>query len=83
MELKSKGIEFPMTDLDHMAPIHTPARVSVPLFDLYIVEIHKFCFYDVHVVLGDRLRLSLLPLRLDNQLTTHNDPQSPFSRHSQ
>ena len=27
MELKSKGIEFPMTDLDHMAPIHTPARV--------------------------------------------------------
>ncbi|XP_041362666.1 target of Myb protein 1-like isoform X2 [Gigantopelta aegis] len=28
-ELKTKGIEFPMTDLDHMAPIHTPAR-SVP-----------------------------------------------------
>ena len=27
MELKSKGIEFPMTDLDGMAPIHTPARV--------------------------------------------------------
>ncbi|KAK7113820.1 TOM1-like protein 2 isoform X2 [Littorina saxatilis] len=25
-ELKSKGIEFPMTDLDNMAPIHTPAR---------------------------------------------------------
>ncbi|XP_071106501.1 target of Myb1 membrane trafficking protein-like isoform X3 [Haliotis cracherodii] len=28
-ELKSKGIEFPMTDLDHMAPIYTPARTSV------------------------------------------------------
>ena len=28
-ELKSKGIEFPMTDLDNMAPIHTPARVSI------------------------------------------------------
>ena len=27
-ELKSKGIEFPMTDLDHMAPIYTPARVG-------------------------------------------------------
>ena len=27
-DLKAKGIEFPMTDLDHMAPIHTPARVS-------------------------------------------------------
>ncbi|XP_069125320.1 TOM1-like protein 2 isoform X2 [Argopecten irradians] len=25
-DLKSKGIEFPMTDLDSMAPIHTPAR---------------------------------------------------------
>ena len=27
-ELKAKGVEFPMTDLDSMAPIHTPARVS-------------------------------------------------------
>lgn len=26
-ELKSKGIEFPMTDLDTMAPIVTPQRV--------------------------------------------------------
>lgn len=25
-ELKEKGCEFPMTDLDHIAPIHTPAR---------------------------------------------------------
>ncbi|XP_063445304.1 TOM1-like protein 2 isoform X2 [Mytilus trossulus] len=25
-DLKGKGIEFPMTDLDHMAPIHTPKR---------------------------------------------------------
>ena len=29
MELKSKGIEFPMTDLDAMAPIHTPQRSVV------------------------------------------------------
>ncbi|XP_067141566.1 TOM1-like protein 2 isoform X2 [Centruroides vittatus] len=28
-DLKQKGIEFPMTDLDAMAPIHTPQR-SVP-----------------------------------------------------
>ena len=28
-DLKKKGIEFPMTDLDKMAPIHTPARVSM------------------------------------------------------
>ena len=27
-DLKAKGIEFPMTDLDHMAPIYTPARVG-------------------------------------------------------
>ncbi|KAL3875580.1 hypothetical protein ACJMK2_033518 [Sinanodonta woodiana] len=26
-DLKAKGIEFPMTDLDHMVPIHTPARI--------------------------------------------------------
>lgn len=29
-ELKDKGMEFPMTDLDRVAPIHTPAR-STPL----------------------------------------------------
>lgn len=28
-DLKSKGIEFPMTDLDSLAPIHTPARVRI------------------------------------------------------
>ena len=28
-DLKQKGIEFPMTDLDTMAPIHTPQRVSI------------------------------------------------------
>ena len=27
LDLKGKGIEFPMTDLDNLAPIHTPARV--------------------------------------------------------
>jgi VHS domain len=27
-ELRQKGIEFPMTDLDTMAPIITPQRVS-------------------------------------------------------
>ncbi len=28
MDLKNKGIEFPPTDVDKMAPIHTPARVG-------------------------------------------------------
>ena len=27
-ELKEKGCEFPMTDLDNIPPIHTPARVT-------------------------------------------------------
>lgn len=27
-DLLAKGIEFPATDLDAMAPIHTPERVS-------------------------------------------------------
>lgn len=26
-ELKQKKVEFPMTDLDSMAPVHTPQRV--------------------------------------------------------
>lgn len=28
-ELRQKGIEFPMTNLDTMAPIHTPHKVSI------------------------------------------------------
>lgn len=31
-ELKNKGIEFPMTDMDTMAPIFTPQRVSLVNF---------------------------------------------------
>ncbi|KAG8234684.1 hypothetical protein J437_LFUL015163, partial [Ladona fulva] len=34
-DLRQKGVEFPMTDLDSMAPIHTPQR-SVPEPDILI-----------------------------------------------
>uniref|UniRef100_A0A8C7R7S5 Target of myb1 like 2 membrane trafficking protein n=1 Tax=Oncorhynchus mykiss TaxID=8022 RepID=A0A8C7R7S5_ONCMY len=30
-ELKRKGIDFPMSDLDVLSPIHTPQRVQLPL----------------------------------------------------
>jgi hypothetical protein len=30
-ELKRKGVEFPMADLDALSPIHTPQRVSFQL----------------------------------------------------
>jgi hypothetical protein len=30
-ELKRRGIEFPMADLDALSPIHTPQRVSFQL----------------------------------------------------
>lgn len=30
-ELKRKGVEFPMADLDALSPIHTPQRVSLQL----------------------------------------------------
>nr|CAD7453287.1 unnamed protein product [Timema tahoe] len=36
-DLKQKGIEFPMTDLDTMAPIHTPQR-SIPDTDHSVVQ---------------------------------------------
>lgn len=29
-DLRKRGLEFPMTDLDAMSPIHTPNRVSLP-----------------------------------------------------
>jgi len=47
-ELKEKGCEFPMTDLDNIPPIHTPARVT-----------HAHTYY----ALG-RLRCRFLELRL-------------------
>ncbi|KOB75636.1 TOM1-like protein 2, partial [Operophtera brumata] len=37
-ELKQKGVEFPMTDLDMMAPIFTPQRSSKLRADLSVVE---------------------------------------------
>lgn len=37
-DLKQKGIEFPMTDLDAMAPIHTPQRSVPPPKPLQQVE---------------------------------------------
>lgn len=39
-DLKLKGIEFPMTDLDTMAPIHTPQRVR----SLQIIYPYLFIF---------------------------------------
>ncbi len=41
-DLKKKGIEFPMADLDKMAPIHTPARVCGSWYQL--VEFAKAFF---------------------------------------
>lgn len=38
--LKTKGIQFPMTDLDAMAPIITPERVSL-LFNNLIIFTNK------------------------------------------
>jgi len=44
-DLKSKGIEFPMTDLDTLAPIHTPARVrnNIYLTSNSVVCMFKTC----------------------------------------
>lgn len=37
-DLKNKGIEFPPTDLDTMAPIHTPQRVINCLYLLILLS---------------------------------------------
>lgn len=36
-ELKEKGCEFPMTDLDNIPPIHTPARVTDAPIDCFLL----------------------------------------------
>jgi hypothetical protein len=42
-DLKQKGIEFPMTDLDTMAPIHTPQRVRNLEREYFGVNIYECC----------------------------------------
>lgn len=37
-DLLAKGIEFPATDLDSLAPIHTPQKViKLSIFDLNLI----------------------------------------------
>lgn len=36
MDLKQKGIEFPSSDAETMAPIHTPSRVIFSFLYMYI-----------------------------------------------
>lgn len=40
-ELKNKGVEFPMTDIDSLAPIYTPQRVS----KIYLILNFKFLIF--------------------------------------
>jgi len=40
-ELKDKGVEFPMTDLDTFAPIYTPAMVSGAFASLVVIRSAK------------------------------------------
>ena len=43
-QLKSEGVEFPPVDLDNMAPIETPDRVSGRLIWAFIL-IHTLPYY--------------------------------------
>lgn len=63
-DLKAKGIEFPMTDLDHLAPIYTPARVGQAchqqniyfhkyFFLLYIFSLHGALIFSAIQMLFD------------------------------
>lgn len=46
-ELRSKGIEFPPTDLDSLAPIYTPQRVSLRLLAHFIRRLNKILLQSV------------------------------------
>lgn len=41
MDLKQKGIEFPSSDAETMAPIHTPSRVIFSFF-IYVYKIKLY-----------------------------------------
>lgn len=46
-ELKVKGIQFPMTDLDAMAPIITPERVRLLKYNKYLSEYSGFIYIKI------------------------------------
>lgn len=48
-DLRKKGIEFPMTDLDMMAPIHTPRKVRICQFIILL------CFHYCRAVFDARM----------------------------
>lgn len=47
-ELKSKGIEFPVADLDAMAPIYTPQRV-IEIFSFDFIQIFLSLFKEFYL----------------------------------
>lgn len=51
-ELKRKGVEFPMADLDALSPIHTPQRVRQPCHSTHSTIFLKFisqCLKSPHI----------------------------------
>lgn len=63
-DLLAKGIEFPATDLDAMAPIHTPERV-IELFFMqfyYQINVPQISFQSTYFFVST-LRLSVNYLR--------------------
>uniref|UniRef100_A0A8C4T0H2 Target of myb1 like 2 membrane trafficking protein n=1 Tax=Erpetoichthys calabaricus TaxID=27687 RepID=A0A8C4T0H2_ERPCA len=65
-ELKRKGIEFPMADLDALSPIHTPQR-SVPEVDP-ATNMHKS---------QSQQRINNAPSFTSSQPASYNAPQVP------
>lgn len=57
-DLLAKGIEFPPTDLDAMAPIHTPQRVIEKIYNQYF-----FFLISCDRVLKMKGRLHRIPRR--------------------
>lgn len=88
-ELKSKGVEFPATDFDKMAPINTPKRVRLLLFIFfYLFGLHGFilwiwllsfwCLFTFRLSIQNPLILNKLHSNLNNCLFSKSTKPTQF-----
>lgn len=72
-DLKKRGLEFPMTDLDALSPIHTPNRVRLPTLNMMLNQMHG----------GTTVYLSDKPCRASQKMRLLRRPLSHSSHNHQ
>ncbi|PSN34684.1 hypothetical protein C0J52_24337 [Blattella germanica] len=83
-DLKQKGIEFPMTDLDTMAPIHTPQRQSScfrTIFSRLFLSWHFVMVEYGRLSVEQRVKVVLLYADLKSLAATQRRFRAAFHTH--